>query len=205
MSGTKSPARRNYQCLLFACKMIHDLWCISEAIDVDKTESEDDIEMMIEYSQQQQLKEQLSKVSKIVKQNEFYQTLRNSVTIVNSQLEEEDFVTNNPQTKKECFMLLNKLEKHSDNHKSSINKINYYTGRTLSILKEKCKDYVTLVMKEVGKGYCKSYCEHLIRFYKLCLDYPRLMYSSLASSFIRNNMKTIVPFLIKDSAFWKVT
>ena len=73
-----------------------------------------------------------------------------------------------PVNDEECCELLKKFKTHSNYHESEINIINFHTGRILSILKEKYKNYV-LEMKDVGIAYSKSYCKHLTRFYQLCL------------------------------------
>ena len=174
---------------------------ITEYIEVDQPQSEDDID----YSKKQKLEEDLSKEKKKIKDDELYKALKNSVINNNIAPLESITLIDQQSTTKECCERLKKLTNKSDYHTSCVNQINCEKGRILSVLKGKCKkDYVSLATKEGFETYCKSYCEHLIRFYKICQDFPRLKYSSLAGNFFKNNMKIIVPCLEKDPDFWKI-
>ena len=128
-------------------------------MEVDQPQCDNDID----YSKQQKLKAELSKETKKNKIDEFYKKLKNSVT--NNIEPLESIILTDPQTTKECWEVLRKLTKQTDYHESCTNQMNYEKGKILSIVKGKCKkDYISLATKKIGKAYCRSYCEHLIRF-----------------------------------------
>lgn len=70
--------------------------------------------------------------------------------------------------------------------------------------KSKITNYFKQVDNKLSKSYTKTHINFLISFAKLCLMYPKLKFTSMPLTKIKNNMNYLSDQMSLDVDFWKV-
>ena len=107
-------------------------------------------------------------------------------------------------TKDELFTKMKQISTTADKNLSRQTYIYYIMGQICYRLNRKDKKYYVRIQLDLGKQFSLRYCQSLIKFYNVCVNFPSLKYSGVAIRNILNNITAVESRIRRDTDthFW---